>query len=436
MRVFLILVFLVGLGMDEAPRSFAASETVYSPASGANPLDAENPFARSVALGSAFVGVADDGTALFSNPAGLAWLPFPQVLSETDFWLVDSFQQTLLWAFPLAPHWGLGLAGRYLGFGSLPGYDAAGTATEDYGVGRLNLNAGAGWEFLPDWAIGLEMEMDWDRLDQSTTSDLTWGLGILGRLSPWVKIGAGFQHDPLAVTPGEVLFSQTQIGTSVLWPLDVRQSFLTVLSATAETEGDWLLQGGAEYAWSKTFFLRVGCREPLQDSETGGLSGLTAGAGAKIGDLRVDYAYSPYGDLGNAHRITVGFDFPPPRPTSTPRPKPVDWPSPPETPPAPVEVTPTPRPQGDSLTVQSPVSVDPIAAGQDLEKEGKYPQAMELYQFFLKGQPSNPALWEAMGRLYARDHESRNAAVCFRRALALKPGDPVLLEWLQSVGER
>ncbi|MGH7738875.1 MAG: hypothetical protein ACREL1_01895, partial [bacterium] len=138
MRAFFILLLFIGIGLNEAASAFGASETVYSPALSANPLDADNPFARPVALGSAFVGVADDGTALFSNPAGLARLPFSQVLSETDFWLVNSFQQTLLWAFPLAPRWGLGLAGRYLGFETMSGYDAAGTATEDYGAGRLN----------------------------------------------------------------------------------------------------------------------------------------------------------------------------------------------------------------------------------------------------------------------------------------------------------
>ena len=75
-----------------------------------------------------------------------------------------------------------------------------------------------------------------------------------------------------------------------------------------------------------------------------------------------------------------------------------------------------------------------MVAGQELEKEGKYKDAMEFYQSLLKDQPANAALWTAMGKLYARFNQFPEAAVCFRRALQIKPGDPEVLKWFQMVG--
>jgi long-subunit fatty acid transport protein len=40
------------------------------------------PGAKSLAMGGAFVGLADDATAAFANPAGLLWLPQPEVSIE------------------------------------------------------------------------------------------------------------------------------------------------------------------------------------------------------------------------------------------------------------------------------------------------------------------------------------------------------------------
>ena len=38
-------------------------------------------------------------------------------------------------------------------------------------------------------------------------------------------------------------------------------------------------------------------------------SGLTAGFGFRISSLNVDYAFVPYGDLGNAHRFSLSYNF-------------------------------------------------------------------------------------------------------------------------------
>ena len=44
------------------------------------------PGARSLALGGAFIGLADDATAAYANPAGLAQLPRPELSVEGRGW--------------------------------------------------------------------------------------------------------------------------------------------------------------------------------------------------------------------------------------------------------------------------------------------------------------------------------------------------------------
>ena len=39
------------------------------------------------------------------------------------------------------------------------------------------------------------------------------------------------------------------------------------------------------------------------------LRGLSVGFGAEIADFKLDYAYTPYGELGNAQRLTLSVGF-------------------------------------------------------------------------------------------------------------------------------
>jgi flagellar motor protein MotB len=41
----------------------------------------------------------------------------------------------------------------------------------------------------------------------------------------------------------------------------------------------------------------------------GYLNQMAAGAGLRLGDLRMDYAWIPYGELGNTHRLTISYAF-------------------------------------------------------------------------------------------------------------------------------
>jgi hypothetical protein len=56
------------------------------------PFDFLNPGARSLALGGAFTGLADEATAAFTNPAGLVQLSRPEVSLEGRYrGLIGSF---------------------------------------------------------------------------------------------------------------------------------------------------------------------------------------------------------------------------------------------------------------------------------------------------------------------------------------------------------
>lgn len=87
-----------------------ADQTTYPASSQTNSLDNNNEAARSAAMGSAFAGVADDASALFSNPAGLAFLRQGQLFLNSDLWLVGTFQETALVGLPVNGLGGFGFA--------------------------------------------------------------------------------------------------------------------------------------------------------------------------------------------------------------------------------------------------------------------------------------------------------------------------------------
>lgn len=62
--------------------------------------------------------------------------------------------------------------------------------------------------------------------------------------------------------------------------------------------------GGWEYVAFKMLALRAGYNGRNETD-----SGITAGGGIQFNNLSIDYAFVPYGDLGNAHRFSVSARF-------------------------------------------------------------------------------------------------------------------------------
>ena len=77
--------FLVAFSVTASLPFEAASQT-NAPINSGVQFDFPPPGARSLALGGAFVSVADDATAAVANPAGLTILARPEVSIEGRYW--------------------------------------------------------------------------------------------------------------------------------------------------------------------------------------------------------------------------------------------------------------------------------------------------------------------------------------------------------------
>lgn len=149
-----------------------------------------NPGARSVALGGAFVALADDATAAFSNPAGLTELARPELSAELRFEIsrdepnaVDTADLTGLgfvsFVYP-AQKWSIAAYGNTLASVNTIEVQSLGLSAA-YRVSDA-LRLGVGLSYF-DGSVGALSSTDWGII-----------AGVLWRLSPQWKAGAFYRQ--------------------------------------------------------------------------------------------------------------------------------------------------------------------------------------------------------------------------------------------------
>ncbi|GAI40545.1 unnamed protein product, partial [marine sediment metagenome] len=102
----------------------------------------------------------------------------------------------------------------------------------------------------------------------------------------------------------------SQLGSDPL-PLTLRgglalrlDPFAVALDVVKPSDDDTYFCAGAEWWIAGLAALRAGYKS---NQDIG--SGLTVGLGFNLATVELDYAYVDYGDLGNTHRISLGFKW-------------------------------------------------------------------------------------------------------------------------------
>ncbi len=262
--------------------------------------------ARPVALGGAYTALAVDSNALLYNPAGLAWVGKDEATFMHNSYFTGINQEYAAYASPKG--WGATL--NYLNSGSIANTsisnpDGSGGSSS---LSDLAFSGGYARKLGDDLSVGGGLKLIRESIANVTGTAWALDAGALFavRQVPGLKVGGALQN--MGPT---VKFQQARENL----PLNVRggvgyefvvadQKSAASFDLTKERGGGVNAQFGLETTLVKVLPVRLGF---TTDNDAG--LGLTTGVGWTHDGLAFDYAFVPFGDLGNAHRLSVTWKW-------------------------------------------------------------------------------------------------------------------------------
>lgn len=259
--------------------------------------------ARPAALGGAYAALASDASALRYNPAGLGFVAVDE-LAITHNQYVQSVRQQQA---SVALRSGFGAELNYLDFGKVQRTTLSnpnGTG-DKAGLDDLAFSAGYGRRF-GEFAVGGAAKYFRETADRTAATGFAGDAGVMWR--PERVRGLSLGASLLNAGP-DVKYQSLKQKLPALARAGAAYSFEaggnanTAALEFSRTRTDTpLLSVGVETVFAKAVAFRLGYTRRANS----GL-GLTGGVGWLYDRFLVGYAFSPYGDLGVAHRVTLTF---------------------------------------------------------------------------------------------------------------------------------
>ena len=262
---------------------------------------------RFAAMGGAGIGAVDDASAIYWNPAGLGRVQDSRYAFSHHQWFAGIKDELFHAALPSGSGaFGLGLV--YSGEPGIEFWDAGNVPGDTFRTWDGVLSAGYGFAVARNYHVGAALKGFYQDLYTSAGYGGAMDIGFACRPFPFLGLGAVGRNIGVATYgPGiEQMPIELGIGGSLTTgPVNA------VLDVILPMDNAVALHAGAEYMPVPELAVRLGYRTGPEDIGTLGLlGGLTAGLGVNIGGLSIDYAITPYGKLGIAHRIGLEATFP------------------------------------------------------------------------------------------------------------------------------
>ncbi len=272
--------------------------------------------ARSEAMGGAMTAVADHLGSSFYNPSALARTAPRSVMASYVNWLTD------IQAGSLAATWAVGRTGRigafvqYLDYGTFDPRDVNGNPGEEFSASdvafALSWAGRAGERFaygvsgrfisesiedVSSTALAADFGLTYEFQDKRTRV----GLAARNLGAQTKSIEGGDKEDlPLTLAAG---LSHHLRGAPVLFAADLLKP----------SDDDFGGAFGVEVAAFKQMLIRAGYNTLIAkietDSDSDTFAGVSLGAGFVLERIAIDYAFSSYSELGDAHRFSIGSRF-------------------------------------------------------------------------------------------------------------------------------
>lgn len=294
--------------------------------------------ARYAAIGEASVAMADDGYALYWNPAGLASLAKSHVEFTNIGWVDGVNLNYIAYVRPTAiGSFGVSVTAMTSGNMEITTVDQPDGTGRMFSTSSYAVALGYARQMTEYFSFGLSAKYVSERISEEHASGIAFDFGTLLRpgyknlrigmnisnLGPQLKFGGpelNFRYNPapdnssydksegvLSVDPYELplIF---RIGAA--YDLQYSQNSRLTFSVEARDPSDARQQGsiGTEVSFYNTFFLRGGWKINY-DEERLSLGGGLSVKAWQNSDLSVNYAWADFGRLETVHRFSFGFTF-------------------------------------------------------------------------------------------------------------------------------
>lgn len=271
--------------------------------------------ARATAMGSAFVAVANDPSAVYWNPAGIARLPDRALSIDSVDWFADLQLSHVSYVFtlPILPG-ALAVQARSLSMDRLPVRtvfrpDGSGTT---YDAGDIALGLSYGRSLTDKFSTGITIHYIQSTLASWTASAIAFDFGTL--------YDTGYRSLTIGMSIQSIGSEMTYIEEPVKLPTIFRvgMSMALLRSGTHRLLSSGEFQhppdnaeranAGLEYAIGETLFARGGWyfRYDQERFSLGGGARLPSALGV---GTQFDYSYTENRNLPPVHRFGIGFYF-------------------------------------------------------------------------------------------------------------------------------
>ncbi|MEK8023436.1 MAG: PorV/PorQ family protein [Candidatus Hydrogenedentota bacterium] len=286
-----------------------------------------SPSARAAAMGDAYTAEARGIAATHYNPAGLGWTDQREIGFLYQDIVLDVSEGTLGIAWPTSDHSAWSLLVNYTDFGSTQRTVVSAGAGANQGTftGHDYTVSTAYGARLASWGYGATAKVYSSTIDDADAAAFAVDLGLRWKAdnSPLSlglsvrNIGTELNYD-VATERLPIVFRAGAAYEGWWWGKQnaERAPFIITTDIEKIANENWSGHIGAEATLAEMFSMRAGYDGSIEvdSNEPGtttdrGASGLTIGAGFRTGGLELDYAWTPFGKVGDNHRIGLRYSF-------------------------------------------------------------------------------------------------------------------------------
>ncbi len=299
--------------------------------------------ARATGMGAAFVAIADDPTAMYWNPSGIADLQGFHFVFDHTAWIADLQYEYFGATFNTGAFGTLGLNATASNYGEMKvtTIDQQDGTGEVFNVSDLAVGLTYALKLTEDFAIGFNPKVIYQRIWKMSATGFAIDIGMRYR-TPFKGFTLGMSvsnfgtkmqmqgesalvvYDPDPYNSGNngripaYLATDSwelplvfRVGLAYDLSLDAFGKLTLAVDAMHPNDNYECVNVGAEYGFDDVIFIRGGWKSLFQK---GTEEGLTLGIGLKqivVGNLQfqVDYAYQNFSRLKNAQKISVALAF-------------------------------------------------------------------------------------------------------------------------------